>query len=135
MLNCSVSVQYIIVFIGTNSFAAEPNSLQQALEADKVASGGQIVFQGLIVAMVKRDRWIHYLGNVMTISLGGALLLTPMLLLSVWVDIPLLYIIYFTIVVGLMFLEHLRRVKILELPWFISATWVLYRIIVLLIIL
>jgi predicted DCC family thiol-disulfide oxidoreductase YuxK len=42
--------------------------------------GGQLVFQGVIVATIKRDRWIHYLGNVMTISFMGALALAPMFL-------------------------------------------------------
>jgi hypothetical protein len=93
--------------------------------------GGQIIFQGSIVAITKRDRWIHYLGNVMTVSLGGALLLTPMFLLTGLITSNLFYVGYFMIVVGLMFLEHIRRVKILELPWFISATWVLYRFLVL----
>ena len=97
--------------------------------------GGQIVFQGFIVGVAKRDRWIHYLGNVMTISLGGAMLLTPMFLLNIWIDLNWVYIGYFMIIVGLMFIEHMRRVKILELPWFISATWVLYRLLVLYIIL
>lgn len=97
--------------------------------------GGQIVFQGVIVALTRKDRWIHYLGNVMTISLGGALLLTPMFLLTNFVDSNWFYIGYFMLVVSLMFLEHMRRVNILELPWFISATWVLYRFLVLFIIL
>jgi len=100
-----------------------------------VVCGGQIVFQSLIVGATQRDRWIHYLGNVMTVSLGGALLLTPMFLLNIWIHHNWVYIGYFTIVVGLMFFEHMRRVKILELPWFISATWVLYRLLVLCIIL
>ncbi|MEO7991824.1 MAG: hypothetical protein ABI663_19880 [Chryseolinea sp.] len=97
--------------------------------------GGQIVFQGIIVGTVRKDRWIHYLGNVMTISVGGALLLSPMFFLTTLVHSNLFYIGYFMTVVGLMFLEHIRRVKILGLPWFISLTWVIYRFLVLLIIL
>ena len=97
--------------------------------------GGQIIFQGIIVALTRRDRWIHYLGNVMTVSLGGALLLTPMFLLTGWITSNLFYVGYFMIVVGLMFLEHMRRVKILELPWYISVTWILYRFFVLVVIL
>jgi hypothetical protein len=97
--------------------------------------GGQVLFQGILVALTKRDRWIHYLGNVMTISLVGALALTPMLLLGGVITSNWFYIGYFVIVVGCMFLEHVRRVRILELPWFISASWVLYRFLVLSIIL
>ncbi len=97
--------------------------------------GGQIIFQGIVVAVVRRDRLIHYLGNMMTISLGGAILLTPMLLFHGLIDSGLFYAFYFMLVAGLMFLEHIRRVKLLELPWFISGTWVLYRLLVLFIIL
>jgi hypothetical protein len=97
--------------------------------------GGQILFQGTIVAITMRDRWIYYLGNVMTISLVGALALMPMLLLRVVITSNWVYIGYFMIVVGCMFFEHVRRVRILELPWFISASWVLYRFLVLVIIL
>ena len=97
--------------------------------------GGQIVFQGIVVAFIRKDRIIHYLGNVMTISLGGALLLTPMLLLARFTQSPALFIGYFGAVVGVMFIEHIRRTAILELPWLVSASWVLYRILILLIIL
>jgi len=100
-----------------------------------IVCGGQIIFQGAIVLMVRKERVIHYLGNVMTISLGGALLLAPMLLVSRFIDSNLFFIGYFMIVVALMFFEHLRRMKILELPWLISATWVLYRFLVLFVIL
>lgn len=93
--------------------------------------GGQIVFQGFIVGLVHKDRLVHYLGNVMTVSFGGALLLIPMFLLRDLIVSNHFYIGYFMIVAGLMFLEHMRRVKILELPWFISATWVLYRLLIL----
>jgi hypothetical protein len=93
--------------------------------------GGQIVFQGIIVSLVKRDRWIHYLGNVMTISLVGALALIPMLLLSGFITSNWFYIGYFMVIVAAMLFEHIRRVRILELPWYITASWVLYRILVL----
>lgn len=93
--------------------------------------GGQIVFQGAIVFAARPDRCIHYLGNVMTVSLAGALALTPVLLLSHFVSSPWFYIGYFMVVVSVMFFEHLRRVRILELPWSICFTWVLYRFIAL----
>jgi hypothetical protein len=93
---------------------------------------GQMVFQGIIVALFNRERVIHYLGNVMTVSLLGALALTPAFLLTPWVASPWLYIGYFMVVVAFMFFEHKRRVRILELPDVISYTWVLYRILILL---
>jgi predicted DCC family thiol-disulfide oxidoreductase YuxK len=92
---------------------------------------GQLVFQGIIVAYFKKDRVIHYLGNVMTVSLAGALALAPVLLLTGWIQTPWFYISYFMVVVGFMFFEHKRRVRILQLPALISYTWVLYRFIIL----
>jgi hypothetical protein len=93
--------------------------------------GGQILFQGVIVLALNRGRSIHYLGNLMTVSLGGALLLTPMFLVSVFISEPLFYIGYFMLVVSIMFFEHMRRVRILELHWILCFTWVLYRFIAL----
>lgn len=93
--------------------------------------GGQIVFQAAIVACFNKERLIHYLGNLMTVSFGGAILLLPILLTQNYFGGSLLLLVYFMIVGSLMFLEHMRRVKILELPIMISLSWVLYRLIVL----
>jgi len=100
-----------------------------------IVCGGQIIFQGAIVLLVRKERAIHYLGNVMTISLGGALLLCPMFLVARFIDSNLLFVGYFMMVVACMLAEHLRRVKILALPWYISGTWLLYRFMVLYVIL
>jgi hypothetical protein len=97
--------------------------------------GGQVAFQGLIVMFVSDGRPTRYLVNMMTVSLMGALLLTPMLVIGSWINSEIFFLLYFFMVVGWMFLEHMRRVKILRLPFYISATWVLYRLIVLFIIL
>lgn len=96
--------------------------------------GGQIIFQGIVVSLIMKERLLHYLGNLMTISLGGALLLLPMMLLSGFVNAPYPFILYFLLVAFLMLLEHIRRVKILELPWYVSVGWVAYRVLVLFII-
>jgi hypothetical protein len=97
--------------------------------------GGQILFQGAVVFVLKRERCIHYLGNVMTVSLLGAVSLSPMFFLSPFIQSDWAFIGYFGIVVTFMFFEHWRRVKILGLPLIVSVTWVLYRFIVLAIIL
>ncbi len=97
--------------------------------------GAQVFFQGAIVFFVRRDRAIHYLGNMMTISVVGALMLLPTFLLVGFIKSNLFYIVYFLVVVAVMLFEHLRRVRLLGLPWYISATWVLYRLIALCIIL
>lgn len=94
--------------------------------------GGQMLFQGVIILLCKKDKLWDYLGNMMTISFAGALLLLPMLLVVRYFGIqPIFFILYFLMVAGLMFLEHLRRSKILNLGWTMSITWALYRLIVL----
>ncbi len=96
--------------------------------------GGQIVFQAGLVGLLRRDRVVHYLGNLMTVSLAGSLLLLPALALGAALS-PLGYAAWFTGVVGLMFLEHVRRVKLLGIPAAVTAGWVAYRLLVLAIIL
>jgi predicted DCC family thiol-disulfide oxidoreductase YuxK len=94
--------------------------------------GGQIIFQGGVVGVLRRERVIHYLGNMMSVSLMGAVLLIPMLLINSFVIMSVYAnLAWFGLVVAIMFLEHWRRVKILGLHWLVSVSWVLYRLIVL----
>ena len=98
--------------------------------------GGQLIFQGLLVNILYPGKTWNYLGNMMTVSFAGALLLLPGLLLSYWLSLnPVFYAVYFMAVAGLMLLEHVRRVGLLQMSWMISAGWVLYRVLVLLAIL
>jgi hypothetical protein len=75
-------------------------------------------------------RW-DYLGNMMTISFAGALLLVPVILIHHLIHWPLFSPLYFMVVAGLMFAEHIRRTKLLALGWLLTITWALYRIILL----
>lgn len=98
--------------------------------------GGQIFFQGLIVAIINRDKFWSYLGNMMTISMAGALLLVPMLIAAHCITLPpVMFILWFLGVAGAMFFEHARRMRLLQLPFLLTASWVLYRLAILLIIL
>jgi len=98
--------------------------------------GGQIIFQGIIVSIYAPAKRWDYLGNMMTISFAGALLLTPMLIIPHFIHVvPVVYPLYFMAVAGLMFLEHIRRTKLLHLGWVLTITWVLYRVIILVLIL
>lgn len=98
--------------------------------------GGQVLFQGLVVTLVAPQKRWDYLGNMMTISLAGALLLLPIVLLSSVIEAqPLFYTLYFMAVAGLMFLEHIRRSKLLHIGWVLTISWAVYRVIVLFIIL
>jgi hypothetical protein len=97
--------------------------------------GGQIIFQGIIISLYKYEKHWNYLGNMMTISFGGSLLLLPGLIINHWfINQPLFYTIYFMAVAGLMFLEHIRRSKLLGLGWLLSLSWAAYRVLILLVI-
>ncbi len=98
--------------------------------------GGQIIFQGIIISTFAKAKFWTYLGNMMTISFAGSLLLLIPLALSNWFNPgPLFFIICFMGVAGLMLLEHIRRTKLLELGWILTVTWVLYRVMLLVLIL
>ena len=97
--------------------------------------GGQLLWQGLIIAQVQRGRTWDYLGNMMTVSFAGGLALLPGLLAARWLEAPGLFAGYFLLVAGCMFLEHIRRMRLLGLGWTMSLTWVLYRVIILTLIL
>jgi predicted DCC family thiol-disulfide oxidoreductase YuxK len=100
-----------------------------------VICGGQVVFQGLIMYAVDKSKAWSYLGNLMTISLAGALCLLPVLLIFKFISPePVFCIAWFLLVAGIMFLEHIRRCKLLGLGWSMTVSWVLYGLIILLII-
>lgn len=95
--------------------------------------GGQLFFQGVLISFIRPDKRWDYLGNMMTISFAGALLLLPPMLLANWVHLhPLFYAAWFMGVAGVMLLEHIRRSRLLNLGWALTSTWVLYRVLVLL---
>lgn len=99
---------------------------------------GQLVFQSLLLwgARAGKRVWFDYLGNMMTVSLIGALLLLPALMVHAFFVLPsLCYAAYFMTVVAFMFYLHFRRVGYIGAPWWLSATWALYRCLVLWIIL
>ncbi|MBW4890460.1 DUF393 domain-containing protein [Mucilaginibacter sp. HMF5004] len=94
--------------------------------------GGQLFFQGVIVLVIAKDKLWSYLGNLMTISFAGGLLLLPALLVAHWFTMPAwVYMLYFMAVAGLMFLEHIRRAKLLGLGWALSISWACYRLLLL----
>ena len=97
--------------------------------------GGQILFQSGVAFLANKNKALAYLGNMMTVSFIGAMLLLPGLMFTAATYSAEGRLAWFMIVVGIMFFEHMRRVRLLEMPWYMSLTWVLYRVIVLWIIL
>lgn len=91
---------------------------------------GQIVWQTVFLKFYLKDKIWNYLGNMMTVSLIGTLLLIPALFLDLN---PVSSIIYFGIVVFIMFLEYIRRCKILKLNFLPTFSWMIFRTTVLII--
>lgn len=98
-----------------------------------VGAIGQLLFQAGFVFFTRRDRLLHYFGQLMTISMIGALLLVPVILVRKF--FPAFpeagYAGYFLFPVTIMLWQHVRRVRILGLPSFLTFTWILYRVLLL----
>ena len=93
---------------------------------------GQLFFQGFIVSVIAPAKRWDYLGNMMTISLAGSLLLLPALALH---PNAIIATGWFAIAATGMLLEHFRRTKLLALGGTLTITWIAYRLGVLLLIL
>lgn len=97
---------------------------------------GQLLFQGIVIFFYSRDKIWDYLGNLMTISCAGSLLFLPILMVSRFFNLSsLFFIVWFGLVFLLLFFEHIRRSKLLEIGWALTITWVLYHVLILIIIL
>ena len=93
---------------------------------------GMLVFQFPFIYKKPWSLKLNYYYNMLLVSLLGSILLWPLILLNTaYYRNDYLNIIYFFLVVGIMFFDHKRRVAKLSLPAFISYTWVLYRVIIL----
>ncbi|KQT18590.1 hypothetical protein ASG31_07705 [Chryseobacterium sp. Leaf404] len=90
----------------------------------------QILWQTLFLKSYLKDKIWNYLGNLMTVSLIGTLLLLPALFLNIN---PVSSIIYFGFVVFVMFLEHIRRCEVLKLNFLPTIFWMIFRMTVLVI--
>jgi len=102
--------------------------LSQNFFRELAICAGQIVWQTIFLKTYLKDRIWDYLGNMMTVSLIGTLLLIPALFLNIN---SISSIIYFGIVVFIMFLEHMRRCKMLKLGFLPTLSWMIFRMIVL----
>ena len=127
---------FVSAFI-LNNYSSNLSFLPSTTIARELAiCGGQIVWQLSLIHILNRSKAWDYIGNLMTISLAGAIALSLIQLLPSWSQSTnnIVFGVFFMVVVGLMFLEHIRRTRILGLTWILTASWTIYRIIILLII-
>lgn len=93
---------------------------------------GQMVFQAAVLLILAPSKTWDYLGHMMAVSVMGALLLLPALLVYSWYGFDFYFALaWFAAVVGTMFGLHLGRCKKLGLGLEISASWILYRVLAL----
>lgn len=97
---------------------------------------GQVLFQW---AVLWRRSWaerLDYAVILVFVSGLGAALLWPLLLWNHLAPVgPLAAVIYFFAVVAVMFGVHLRLVRRAALPLVLCLTWVVYRLLILLVVL
>ncbi|MBE7174767.1 MAG: DUF393 domain-containing protein [Mucilaginibacter polytrichastri] len=94
--------------------------------------GLQIALQGFVALLFAKEKLWNYLGNMMTISFAGALALLPLFGVMAFATVsPGVAVGYFIIIVALMFLEHIRRCRLLGLGRGLTASWAIYRVLVL----
>jgi predicted DCC family thiol-disulfide oxidoreductase YuxK len=129
----ALTITTFVLFGYSNLILNFPKS---TITRELILAFGQIVFQALFLLKLDKQTILNYAGNLMTVSLMGSLILSPILLLSQFVQLPQMIVLgWFGVTVLIMFLEHFRRVKVLKLPFYLSFTWILYRIIALFLIL
>lgn len=94
---------------------------------------GQMAFQGSFLFFIRKERMLHYFGHLMTISMIGSLFLIPAIILQkpLMTISPWLYLSWFGIPVAIMLSQHVKRTKMLELPFLLTCTWLLYRMLLL----
>lgn len=85
----------------------------------------QIIWQSVFMGFYLKEKIWNYLGNMMTVSLLGTLLLIPVLFFNFS---RIFYFVYFGIVVFIMFIEHLRRCRILKIGIIPTISWMVFRI-------
>lgn len=94
--------------------------------------GGSIVFQWIILMGLNREKLMDYLGNLLTVSLIGALMLLPAIVLNALfaVQSASVFTVYLVVVILLQLLEHLRRMHVLELSILPTFTWLIYHAVI-----
>jgi len=96
---------------------------------------GQVLFQWCVMWRRTWSERAHYALILIAISGLGAALLWPLLLFHHFAPVtPLAAVAYFFGVVAVMFLAHLWLVHRARLPLLLCATWVVYRLFLLAII-
>jgi len=125
----TVLITTIVLFNFSKSISFLP---QSSMGRETILAFGQILFQSFfLINHSKKDR-LNYIGNLMTVSLMGSIILLPSLIINNYINISeTILMLWFSITVIIMFFEHFRRVNLLKLPKHLTFTWLVYRLIIL----
>lgn len=123
---------WVLTSLILTSFATQLPIPATSFGREFLICGGQLLFQGIVVWFTNRNRAFDYLGNMMTVSLIGGLMLLPLLAIHSLYAIPAFaFLVWFVVVVTLMLFMHMHRVKLLHASGWLTLTWIGYRILVL----
>lgn len=126
-------IVFVAIFTGLvlNQFAFHLNarlSWEHTWLREFIICFGQIGWQLVAISFFKKDKTFEYLGNMSTVSMIGGILLLPVLLANYYFPFSLLRLItIFGMVVGIMFFEHIRRCKLLGVPFVMTISWLGFR--------
>ncbi len=99
-----------------------------SIRTELIICFGQVAWQGIAATLLLKDNRLTYLGNMSTVSMIGGLLLLPILFGLSFFNAPIFILLpLFFGVVGLMFLEHIRRCKLLGISLWMTVSWVTFR--------
>lgn len=94
---------------------------------------GQILWQGAAIRITSSPKTLDYLGNMSTVSMVGALLMIPVILIEYAFNLGAPYLlISFAIVVLIMINMHIARCRNLGISNRLTISWVGYRALILL---
>lgn len=131
---------FVAIFTGMilNQFAFQLNAslgMQHDWTRELYISFGQIFWQSIAIYFIRKDKTIEYLGNMSTVSMIGGILLIPVLIFHYFITMNIYTLLAsFMVIVGIMFLEHVRRCQLLNISLWMTFSWVMYRTAVLVII-
>lgn len=116
--------------LGTYPWFMSSISAKGIIAQELTVGAGHILFQAAIIYIYRKQKAWDYLGNMMTISLAGSLLFLASTVLCIWLKLDWFTSgICFLAIIALMIREHLRRCKLLGIGYLTTATWILYRVV------
>lgn len=89
----------------------------------------QMPIQSAFLLKYDKEVVMNYIGNLITISLFGGLVLMPIVIANIFFNLNSTFnSIYFIITIIVLIYEHYRRILVLELPKFLIFIWVVFII-------